>query len=122
MGIKQYSVKSSKTHEKEYGSYFQMNLKDYTEKETAKKASWREVWDRRTVGSCNGSISQDCSNNKQDPGQNYSEVSIQNSLYTIKCASWNLNSKPTSLSQLLWKRLPSAYFRSTVLDLSFFAY
>lgn len=39
MGIKQYSVKRSKTHEKEYGSYFQMNLKDYTEKETAKKVS-----------------------------------------------------------------------------------
>lgn len=39
MGIEQRTVKSSKAHEKEYGSYFQMNLKDYTERDTAKTAS-----------------------------------------------------------------------------------
>lgn len=46
------------------------------------------------------------------PGRITLKYSIPNSLHTIKCASWNLNSKPTSLSQLLWKRLPSVYFRS----------
>lgn len=37
------------------------------------------------------------------------KYSIPSSLCTIKCASWNWNSKPTAPSQLLWKRLPCVF-------------
>lgn len=39
MGIKQCTLKSSKAQEKEYGSYFQVDLKDYAERKTPKKTS-----------------------------------------------------------------------------------
>lgn len=47
MGIKQCTLKSSKAQEKEYGSYFQVDLKDYAERKTPKKTSWHQVRDRR---------------------------------------------------------------------------
>lgn len=48
MGITQCTVKSSEAQEKKYGSYFQVDLKDYAERETAKKTSSHQVRDRRT--------------------------------------------------------------------------
>lgn len=48
MGIKPRTVKSSKVQEKEYGSYFQSDLKDYADREAAKKTSRHEVRDRTT--------------------------------------------------------------------------
>lgn len=41
MGIKQCTVKSSKVQENEYGSHFQVDLKDYAE--PAKKTPWYQV-------------------------------------------------------------------------------